>query len=193
MLNPNDKTAQTATPIETESGREKTLEAMIARCAREAAAKAYRPKLSSFNGSWHCQVLGRITVNVVPTKDIKVFANGGCVFIRKMSFDLGLRIDQSHIAVDRAKNFLFALAVEDCVKRRVFAASRRPGEEYTELVALAQPTDDAGNPGDIVHNNSIISVWLEPLFSFDDFAAMQPGETKCGPAPNAPKPQSPST
>lgn len=101
VLNPNDKVAQTATAIETESGREKTLEAMIARCAREATAKAYSAKLSSFNGSLQCQVLGRLTVNVVPTKDVKVFANGGCIFIRKMSFDLGLRVDQSHVSVDR--------------------------------------------------------------------------------------------
>jgi hypothetical protein len=182
VLNPNDQTAQTTTPIETESGREKTLEAMIGRCAREAGAKAYSPKLSSFNGSLRCQILGRFTVNVVPTKDIKVFANGGCVFIRKMSFDLGLRVDQTHIAVDRAKNFVFALAVEDCVKCRVFAASRRPGDEHTELVALVQPAETAEDPSDVVQNNSIISVWLGPLFPFDDFAAMKPGETKFAPA-----------
>jgi hypothetical protein len=178
VLNQNEQAAQTTTPIETESGKDKTLEAMIARCAREAAAKAYSPKLASFNGSLRGQILGRFTVNVVPTNDIKVFANGGCVFIRKMSFDVGLRVDQTHIAVDRAKNFVFALAVEDCVKRRVFAVSRRPGDERTELVALAQPTETARNPGDIIHNNSIISVWLGMLFSFDDFATMKPGETK---------------
>jgi hypothetical protein len=58
---------------------------MIARCAHDAAKLTDIPKLSSFNGSPNCQILARLNVNVVPSKDIKVFANGGCIFIILLS------------------------------------------------------------------------------------------------------------
>jgi hypothetical protein len=168
----------THTAIETESGNDKTIEEMIARRAQDAGKQVYQPKLASFNGSLRGQILYRFNVNVVRTKDIKVMANGGCVFIRKMSFQLGLRIDQSQIAVDRAKNFIFALAIENCVNRQVFAASRRPGDALTELVAISKPDEAPGRQGEIVQNNSIITVWLGTMFSFDDFIALKVGEGK---------------
>jgi hypothetical protein len=168
----------THTKIETESGKDKTLEEMITRCAHDAAKQAYSPKLASFNGSLNCQILARVNVNVVPTKDVKVFANGGCLLIRKMSFQLGLRIAQAHISVDRGANYLFALAVENCVNRQVFAASRRHGETRTELIELSKPVDSPEVRGDILQNNSIMSVWLGAMFPFDDFLSFKPGETK---------------
>ncbi len=172
----------THTVIETESGNDKTLEAMIAARAHDAAHKVYRPQLASFNRSLRGQILYRVNVNVVPTKDVKVFVHGGCLFIHRMSFHLGIRIDQSHIAVDRAKAFVFALAVENCVKRQVFAASRRPGDAYTELVELPGPDRSEESQGEIVKNNSIISVWLGPMSAFDDFASLNIGEGKFVPA-----------
>jgi len=168
----------THTAIETESGNDKTIEEMIARRAQDAAKQVYQPKLASFNGSLRGRMLYRFNVNVVPTKDIKVMANGGCVFIRKMSLQLGLRIDQSQIAVDRAENFVFALAIENCVNQKVFAASRRPGDALTEIFAISKPDEVPERQGEIVQNNSIITVWLGSMFSFDDFVALKVGEGK---------------
>ena len=172
----------THTEIETESGKDKTIEEMIARRAQDAAKQVYQPKLASFNGSLHGQILYRVNVNVVPTKDIKVMANGGIVFIRKMSFQLGLRIDQSKLTIDRAKNFIFALAIENCVSQQVFAASRRPGDTLTKLVAISKPDEISDQNGEIVQNNSIITVCLATMFSFDDFVELKVGEGKFVPA-----------
>jgi hypothetical protein len=35
--------------------------------------------------------------------------------VPKFAFDLGIKISQSRITVDRAEKYLFALAVENCV------------------------------------------------------------------------------
>jgi hypothetical protein len=164
----------THTPIETESGKDKTLEEMLTRLAREAGKEVYSPKLASFSGSLRGQIFYRVNVDIVPTKDIKVYIHDGLLFIRKMSFHLGLRIDQSHIAVDRAKSFVFALAIENCVNRQVFGAARRLGESITELAPLIDVVPDRN--GEAIQNNSIISVWLLPMFPFDDFADMKVGE-----------------
>jgi hypothetical protein len=175
----------THTAIETESGADKTLEEMITRRAQDAAKQVYQPKLASFNGSLRGQILYRFNVNVVPTRDIKVMTNGGCVFIRKMSFQLGLRIDQSQIAVDRAKSFVFALAIENRVNQQVFAASRRPGDALTEVVAVSKLDEAPERQDEIVKNNSIITVWLGTMFSFDDFVALKVGEGKFVPVVEA--------
>jgi hypothetical protein len=103
---------------------------------------------------------------------------GGCIFIHKMSFELGLRINQSHIAIDRAKSFAFALAVENCVNRQVFAATRRPGDAVTEVIALSVPSEVSTQPNQVVQNGSIISVWLTQMFSFDEFATLKIGKGK---------------
>ena len=91
---------------------------------------------------------------------------------------MGLRIDKSHIAVDRAKNFVFALAVENCVNRQVFAASLRPSDALTELLALSKLDEAPDRQRDVVQNDSIISVWLGTMFSIRDFIAMNVGEGK---------------
>jgi hypothetical protein len=185
-LDPNAKTDSATTPIETESGKDITLEGLIARLAEKAAKQIYVPKLASFDGRG--KILTRRNVTIEQTGDIKVFVSGGCVLVRRMSFEIGLCIDQSHLTLDRARNFAFALAVENSVKREVFAASRRVGEQQTELYPLTQPEIPPEKEGDVIRNNSIISIWFGTMFSFDDYWALQVGETKFVPLTDPPTP-----
>ena len=186
-LDANAKGSAT-TPIETESGKDSTLEGLIARLTEKAAKQIYTPKLASFGGSLRGKVLTRRHVTIEQTGDIKILVGGGRVLVRRMSFEMGLCIDQSHLAFDRARNFTFALAVENCVKRRVFAASRRIGEQRTELYPLGDLEMSPDNQADVIRNNSIISIWLGTMFSFEDYLALQVGETKFIPlcAPHMP-------
>ena len=187
-LDPNTKSDSATTPIEAESGKDKTLEGFLARLAEKAAKQIYLPRLASFDGSLRGKILTRRNVTIEQTRDIKVFVSGGCVLVRRMSFEIGLCIDQSHLAFDRARNFVFALAVENCVKREVFAASRRIGDQQTELYPLNQPNISSEQQGDVVRNNSIISIWLGAMFSFDEYRELQVGETKFVPVIDPPTP-----
>lgn len=176
VLGGSDSKVPSSTPIETESGRDTTLEGMIERLAREAATKVYNPRRASFDGGDDGQILARVTVNLAPTSDIKVFVNGGVIFIRRMSFDIGLRIDQSLFEHDRAENYAFVLAVEDCVKSGVVAASRLQGESHTTLSPFKQEEASSIDKGDVLQNDSLFQVWLNPLCSFEDFISITPGQ-----------------
>ncbi len=181
---------ESSTLIKTESGQDKSLEALIRRTARDAAVKAYSPVILRLGDNDECEALYRVEVNVVPSKPIEVFANGGIIFVPRMTFDIGIRISQIHFQHDRAKNYVFVLAVEDCIRRCVTAAARLDGETQTTLSPLSSTPDQPNS--DVLQNGSIFQVWLKPLFTFDDFVDLVPGKALLLPRPEVQDTQFPN-
>jgi hypothetical protein len=155
----------------------KTLEELIKVLAHDSAVKVYRPTAMAFEGgSDEGEAFVHIQVNYLPKQPVQAQANGGIVFIPKMFLSVGLRVSQTRMKFDRAENYAFVLAVEDCVRRVVTAASRREGDTITLLTPLAdQAPPSTEQP---LQNGSILSVWLKSLHSFENFADVPPGKIK---------------
>ena len=163
----------------------KTLEALIKEMAIDSAQKVYLAKIMTFEGGGReGEALVHIQVNYLPKVPAQVQANGGTIFMPKMFISVGLRITQTRFQFDRAEKHTFVLAVEDCVRRTVTAASRLDGEEITVLTPLSG--EPPANAGDVLQNGSVISVWLGPLHDFKDFADIPPGKVRMIPKASVP-------
>ena len=103
-------------------------------------------------------------VNVLPDVPFRVPMNGEILIIPKISFDVAIKIVQSRITVDRAKQYKFALALENYVTGTISAASRSlDPDALTTLAELGRkeplPTDEAP-----FVNGSLLRVESEGLF-----------------------------
>jgi hypothetical protein len=166
------------TPIRAEGKSDTTLEGLIERLARESAPKAYQPWRLSFEGKDECEARFKMKVNLEPKTPVEISVHGGKIFVPKLSFEVGVKIDQTRFQLDRAKNYTFVLAVEDCVRRQVSAASRRDGDAQTVLSPLKPTADDTR---EVLQNGSIMQIWLKPIIQFQDFADLELGKVVLGP------------
>jgi hypothetical protein len=163
------------TPMFKDGDPEKTLEEYLSRIARESAGKFYPSQPIVFrNGGYEGKLLLRGKVNVAPKSPIRINVHGGVIMVPRIEFDVGLLINQSRITIDRSNNYFFALAVEDCVRNRASHASKKLSEAATVIEPFSVP--DSMNPGDIVKNGSLISVWVNGFESFGQFAGLTYGQ-----------------
>lgn len=97
------------------------------------------------------------------------------IFVPKISLDLGLKIHQKRIKIDRGSKYSFVLAVEDCVHEKTQTASRVEGETYTTIapIHIQKPAKDQGP---IFQNGSVILVEGKFYFDFSELADLEKGE-----------------
>jgi hypothetical protein len=122
------------------------------------------------------EALVHVQVNYLPNRPVQAHANGGVIFIQKMFLSVGLRINQSRLKFDRAENYTFVLAVEDCVRRVVTAASRREGENITLLTPLS--AEPPVSSEEVLQNGSIMSVWLKSLQTLTRSPRFRPARSR---------------
>jgi hypothetical protein len=70
-------------------------------------------KFHLINAGEECTRYIGCPVNLVPDVPFRIPVNGEIIILPKVSFDMGIKVTQSRITVDRAKNFRFALALEN--------------------------------------------------------------------------------
>jgi hypothetical protein len=170
-----DPETDSRTPMIKEGDPEKTLEEYLTRVARESAVKFYPSKPFTFNnGSYEGKLLFRGHVNIAPKSPIQATVNSGILLIPRIEFDVGLVISQSRITVDRSSNYIFVLAVEDCVRKKAVFATRRSEEITTNLETVPEP--DYSRTDEVVKNGSLISVWVKGFESFDQFTRLKLGQ-----------------
>lgn len=154
------------TPIMAAEMDEPTLETLIERLARESARFAYQPVRISFgDGEFSGTHRSRFRVNYTPKKPIECPRGGSVILILRVEFQVGLRIDQSRLQIDRGERYAFVLAVEDCVTKGVSTASREAGGKTVLGPARADPP----NRDDVLENGSMFQVWLKQLIGFEEF------------------------
>ena len=164
----------TETPIEENSSTSaRTLEIAIEALVQHAATTLLKPEIL-FGGANATRLFWR-HVDIAMKHPIVVPYGTGKVVIPKIALDLGVRISQSHVHIDRGANYAFVLAVEDRVRGIVRTTSRRQGEQATEI---NDPVEEAGidDGGPIFQNGSIMTFWLTPLFDFSELADLPKGE-----------------
>lgn len=155
------------TPISGSSLNEPTLESLIDRLARESARVAYRPIPMDFgDGVYEGTHRSRFRVNFAPKEPVRCPRDGAVILIPRIEFDVGLKVDQSRMQIDRGERYVFVLAVEDCVNKVVSTASREADSKTVLEPARSDPPD----PEDTFKNGSILQVWLKGFADFAEFA-----------------------
>ncbi|MHC2424217.1 hypothetical protein ACVII1_007218 [Bradyrhizobium elkanii] len=150
----------------------KRLEDYIFDAARQSFATAFE-KSFIMNGGATCTRYFRRPVNLLPDQPFVIPKGLARIFVPKLSFDLGIKIDQSRITVDRAEQYLFALAVENCVNGTVSSAARPRDAKYAVLAEL-RAEEGKPNGQEPVRNGSVITVALNGFFPFEETAGLQP-------------------
>ncbi|TAJ42432.1 MAG: restriction endonuclease [Reyranella sp.] len=160
-----------ATPIKVADQNDTTLEELVLRLANVTTKLAYKPLRLDFNGSFDGETKRVIRVNFAPEKPMLLLADGHTLIVPRISFRIGLKINQSRLLIDRGEKYGFVLAVEDCVKNLVTTASRSQEEQVTQLADLKPPTEASEA---IYQNGSIITVKLKSFEQFSEFDGIEP-------------------
>jgi hypothetical protein len=143
----------------------------------DAAQKALAHGLSQFqmiNGGEESTRYIMCPANILPDVPFRVPMNGEILIIPRISFDLAIKIVQSRITVDRAKQYKFALALENYVTGTISAASRSlDPEALTTLAELGRkeplPTGEAP-----FVNGSLLRVEVKGFFPFEETKGLTP-------------------
>jgi hypothetical protein len=162
------------TPIAWEGKPDTTLEEMIYRIARESAPKGFVPTPVQFKDGFDGAMRFRMGINIQPTTPIRISISNGVIFVPRITFDIGVTILQSRVHLDRAANYLFALAIEDCVQKNIVVASRHQDKDTTSLLPLQTTTPSS--PEEIYKNGSLMTVWVSGFQSFEEFNNIEPGK-----------------
>jgi hypothetical protein len=162
-----DEKTTSRTPIRPIPGlKEATLEALILALIDQAAYGLWQPQVL-FDGSPGERSFWR-KAEAIPNPPVMIVRDGGFVLMPKINFDIAIKITQTRFQLDRAAKFTFILAVEDCVRGVVTAAARMVGENITQLMPLR--VEEVANPGDVLRNGSIMSIWIKGFFPFEEVA-----------------------
>jgi hypothetical protein len=89
-----------------------------------------------------------------------------------MSFDLGVKIQQSRITVDRAQRYRFALAFENFITGAVSSASRPIDATLTTLAELEIEEPPPGEQALV--NGTLMRVVMKAFFPFEEIASCTP-------------------
>lgn len=165
-----------ATPISTDKRPEKTLEELIENCVRDAARQMIKPWVfRDKDDDCNVTVQGRGQVKIEPPNPIVASVQGGVLLIPRIEIEIGVEILQSRFFFDRGKKAYFALAVEDCVTRQVYSASKFEGEEFSSFVKLNVVKQ---SEKDCLQNGSITQVWTTGFYNMDKFQDAEFGRMK---------------
>lgn len=166
-LDATDGGRSSITPLEIPGRPKTTLEELLLRTARASAEQLCRPVVLDFDGAEEGELLRKIKVRIKPDQAAEVTTMGTVLLLPEITYELGVKITQSRICIDRGSDYAFVLAVEDCISRTMTIASRGQADDHTTL------TDTHNTPAGSkpYENGSIASFWLRgplPFSRFDD-------------------------
>lgn len=161
-----------STLLETACGEHSTLEEALDASIKKAAKQMRGPSSVILNGQDGTRYL-RSVVTFAPPSPLRVSATGGTIIIPKVTFDLGLKILQSRMKIDRGENYNFILGVEDCIKGGVISAYRENADLLTKLTGI-HVSEEAAK--DALQNGSIMEISLKGFFPFSEVEGLKPGE-----------------
>jgi hypothetical protein len=149
----------------------KDVEVYIAETANQSMMEALGEPFT-INGGEECtRYIGR-PVNVQFTSPLTIPLNGAFVLIPKLSFQLGIKIMQSRITIDRAKQYRFALAVVNCINGNLSSVAKRIDGHETVLAEMVTLDGKSGEPPLV--NGSIMRVILGGFFQIEEMNGLQP-------------------
>lgn len=165
VLDNSDERQSTQTPLIIPDNPPTTLEALLIKTARKSARNAYKPVVIDFDGAEEGSLKRKLKVRIKPKLAAEVHSMGALLLLPEITYELGIKISQSRIQIDRGADYIFVLAVEDCVNKAMTIASRASVDEYT---SFAQPLRDASTE-EPFQNGSISAMWLSGMTPFEEF------------------------
>jgi hypothetical protein len=72
---------------------------------------------------------------------------------------------------DRGKDFMFVLAVEDCIREGIFLAQRKDELEHTKISPITRAPST--NTEDTLKNGSVMKIVLKSFFLFEEMNGLQ--------------------
>ncbi len=160
-----------STPIKVEGKPDKTLEGLLKRMALSSAREVYKPVRMSFDGKVDGDTRYVLNVNFEPERPALLFVNGLTLVLPRITFKLGIKVTQSRLQIDRGAPYTFVLAVENCINNVITTASRLQGDAFTHLQEAVR-REERSEP--VFENGSIITVWVDLLEPFLEFANVPP-------------------
>jgi hypothetical protein len=163
---------RTATPTQKADGAEgPSLEDLISRTSRDALQSFTEPTFT-INGGTDCTRYMQGEVSVAPPDGIRVVSGGQVVHVARITYTLGIKYVQWRFTYDRAKDYVFALALEDCIRNSVTASARRVASDRSQLTSLVN--DGAGAAQERFVNGSVAKILLDDWFPFEELASLDP-------------------
>jgi hypothetical protein len=95
-------------------------------------------------------------------KELQVLSSGVLIFIPTIFLSVGIKVSQSRLIIDRAKKYIYVLAIEDCINNQIFLASKKE-QQVVNWLTTNPPSSRTPHP-DAIKNGSIITVVLKDLF-----------------------------
>jgi hypothetical protein len=148
----------------------KDVEVYISETANQSMMEALGDPFTINRGEECTRYMGR-PVNVQFSSPLTIPMNGAFVLIPKLSFHLGIKIMQSRITIDRAKQYKFALAVVNCINGNLSSAARPINGVETILEDIVTPRAKSDQLPLI--NGSIMRVILGGFFEFEEMRGLE--------------------
>lgn len=162
----------------------RSLEDVLEHAAMEELVR-FSKMAVTINGGEECVRYARTTVELRSDTPLIVPRGDALVIIPSITFELGIKIQQSQVTLDRAKDYLFVLAIVDYVRGAATAASRKHGSDRTLLFPLGLAS--TGPAKSVFQNGSLMSVALKTFFPFGELSGLKPVPLKiAAPAPATP-------
>jgi hypothetical protein len=165
-LDSMDGSRSSHTPLRIPGNSPTTLEDMLIDTGRQCARKVYKPIVMNFDGAEEGDFKVKLKVEIKPKIPAEATIMGALMLLPEMNYELGVKISQSRIRMDRGRHLAFVLAVEDCITKSVNIASRATDEDHT-IFSLREHNISPEVP---FENGSIASIWLSNPVPFDEFA-----------------------
>jgi Restriction endonuclease len=150
-----------------------TLEAFLLKTAREGV-EGYLPKATMrYEGeAVDCTMSAVREIGVRATEGNPIpasFDMETIVPVTAVKAMFGIRISQVILSCDELNDFLFRVAVEDCVSKAVYKAARKPDAPMTSFEKLDVPADGPRFQG------KILALTMDTFLPFSEFEGLLPG------------------
>ena len=111
-----------------------------------------------------------VTLNF--TTPLKVPYKGGILFIPNISIEMAIKVLQSRVTVNRAKNYQFAVALDNLVTGTTSTASRALDASSTEIAHVV--TEEKRDGEEPLVNGTLMRVSIKGYFPYEELSGLQP-------------------
>lgn len=171
VINLGDPAKNSVTPTVNQDGSPgKTFEEILSDVSQRSLESFTKEGLLFHGGAEGVYYLGG-HVNFVPQDPLLIEVAGVRVQLKRMTFDLGIRITQNRFHLDRSANYQFALLIEDSIRKTTSTASRKKAENVTSLAPYEKPSVAKD---ETLKNGSIMKIYLTNMFPYSEIAHLQP-------------------
>ncbi|WP_273850166.1 restriction endonuclease [Serratia liquefaciens] len=154
-----------------------TLEAMIEHYSQEAMA-CYTAKPPLINNGEECVRYFLHPINLLFNEALVIQQEEYLFKIQKINIEVGLKVNQSRIMVDRGSKLAYALAIVDCVNKKTFAVSRALNEKVAVWTPLINNNSKNLSTNTLeeesVVNGSIFAVSIKGFFPPHEIDGLTP-------------------